>query len=255
MNPSEAATPVSAAAASATQVSATAEPDLAEIIAHAEPIDEELPLPSFSEQISDQLGGVRGMVESSVPVVAFVLSFVAWELKPALIISVGAALALAAFRLSQRQPIRHAINGLFGIAIGAAIAWRTGSAKDFYLPGILISLGYAVAMVVSVLVRRPLVGWIWSVVADRGGTRWRDNAVLLRTFGWLTMLWAAIYFAKVGVQAGVYLSHALTDDQKASILGITRIALGYPPYALLLMITVWAVRRHTREPAAPSPAP
>ena len=30
-------------------------------------------LPTFSEQIAEQLGGVRGMIESSVPVLAFVL--------------------------------------------------------------------------------------------------------------------------------------------------------------------------------------
>ena len=38
---------------------------------------------------------------------------------------------------SQRKPVRHAVNGLFGIAIGAFIAWRTGEARDFYLPGII----------------------------------------------------------------------------------------------------------------------
>ena len=35
--------------------------------------DAEEPFPSMSEQISEQLGGVRGLIESSVPVLAFVL--------------------------------------------------------------------------------------------------------------------------------------------------------------------------------------
>lgn len=213
-------------------------------------------LPTFSEQVADQLGGLRGMIESSLPVMAFVIANVVWELKPALILAVAGAVGIAIYRLSRREPVRHAVNGLVGIGVGALIAWRSGSPKDFYLPGILLSAGYAVAMVGSVATRRPLVGWIWSVVADKGATRWREHPGLRRTFGWLTVVWAVIYLGKVGLQAGVYYTDALTEDQKASVLGITRIALGFPPYALLLGLTAWAVRPHLREKATPSePAP
>jgi Protein of unknown function (DUF3159) len=210
------------------------------------------PMPTFSEQVADQLGGVRGMVESSIPVLAFVIVTTAWELRPALIISVVTALAIAAYRAYRRQSVRHAMNGLFGIGIGALIAWRTGSPKDFFVPGIIFSLGYGLAMIGSVVVRRPLVGWIWSVIADRGHTRWFDDAGLRRTFGWLTVLWAATYLAKAGVNAWVYFADGLSEIEKANILGIMRIALGFPPYALLLALTVWAVRRHNRlhAPAA-----
>jgi Protein of unknown function (DUF3159) len=201
-------------------------------------------MPTFSQQVAAQLGGVRGMLESSVPVLAFVVANVLVTLRPALIISVGTALLIAAYRLLRRQSARHAFNGLIGIGIGALIAWRTGSPKDFYLPGILLSLSYGVAMVISVSLRRPLVGWIWSVVVDNGATRWRDHTGLRRTFGWLTLVWAATYLAKVVVQISVYAAGGLSEDQKASILGITRIVLGVPPYALLLALTVWAVRPH-----------
>ena len=209
--------------------------------------------PTFSEQVATQLGGVRGMIESSVPVIAFVIGNTFWALRPGLVIAVVTALLIAAYRLSRRDTIRHAVNGLFGIALGAMIAWRTGSPKDFYLPGILLSLGYSVAMVISVAARRPLVGWIWSVVADNGRTRWRDDPALRRIFGWLTVLWATIYLAKVAVQSSVYFAEALTEDQKGTILGLTRILLGFPPYALLLAVTVWAVRRHLRTVAPTAP--
>lgn len=197
-------------------------------------------LPSFTEQMADQLGGWRGLVESSVPVVVFVLVNVIAELRPALIASVGVALAIAAARLIQRRPIRHALNGLFGIAIGAAIAWRTGEEKDFYLPGILYGIAYGLALLASVLVRQPLVGWIWSVIVGGGRAEWRNDPRLVRTFSWLTVLWGVVWLAKVGVQAGLYLANMNTA------LGIARLVLGYPPYALLLAITVWTVRRVTR---------
>jgi hypothetical protein len=218
----------------------TAEPDLADVHDGLGGTVE----PSFSEQIADQLGGWRGLVESSIPVTVFVIANILVDLRPAIIVAVGSGLLIAVFRLFRRQSVRHAVNGLFGTFLGAFIAWRSGDARDFYLPGIIISAAYAAALVVSVFVRWPLVGWIWSVVLDGGKTRWREDAALLRTFGWLTVLWAAIYLIKVSIQYGLYLAN---QDEW---LGVTRILLGWPPYALLLAITVWSVRRVTRHQAS-----
>jgi hypothetical protein len=211
------------------------------------PEDEER-LPSIAEQMAEQLGGWRGLVESSIPVVVFVIANIVGELRPAVIASVTVALLIAALRLAQRRPVRHAVNGLFGVAIGAAIAWRTGDERDFYLPGILYGIGYGVALLVSAAVRQPLVGWIWSVLLAKGRSEWRDDPRMVKAFTSLTVLWGVVWLAKVGVQAGLYLAHQDTA------LGVARLALGYPPYALLLLITVWTVRRVTRE-NEPEPVP
>ncbi|GAA1811534.1 DUF3159 domain-containing protein [Planosporangium flavigriseum] len=206
--------------------------------------EEEIALPSFSEQIAEQLGGVRGLAESSIPVAVFVVANIAWALRPAVILAVVVGLGIAGFRLSRREPIRHALNGLFGIALGAVLAARTGQAKDFHLPTILYTLGYAAALIGSVVVRRPLVGWLWSVTFAGGTDRWRTEPQLLRLFGRLTVVWAAVYVIKVSVLGGLYLAN------QDNALGIARLALGYPPYALLLVITVYAVRRVTRTLSA-----
>lgn len=198
-------------------------------------------VPSFAEQMAEQIGGWRGLVESGVPVVVFVVLNVVTDLRPALIGSVAVAVAIALLRLGQRRPVRHAVNGLFGVAIGAAIAWRTGQEKDFYLPGILYGITYGLVLLGSVAVRQPLVGWIWAVIVAGGHSEWRRDPQLIRTFNWLTVLWGVVWLAKVGVQAALYLA----DMETA--LGIARIALGVPPYALLLAITVWTVRRVTRH--------
>lgn len=205
-------------------------------------------LPTFTEQIAEQLGGVRGIVESSIPVTVFVIVNIVWALRPALIISVASALAIAVWRLARRQPIRHAVNGLFGIVIGVVIAWRTGDARDFYLPGILLSLAYGVAMLASVVIRRPLVGWVWSILVAGGSTAWREHPRLVRTFSWLTVLWALVYLAKMALQYALFLA------DRADALGVARLALGYPPYALLIAITVWAVRRASRGLPVAEPA-
>ncbi len=209
--------------------------------------DDDERLPSLSEQMAEQLGGWRGMAEASVPVIVFVPVNVIATLRPALIAAVSVALGIAALRLFQRRPIRHAVNGLFGIGIGAFLALRSGNDKDFYLPGILYGIAYGLVLLGSAAIRQPLVGWLWSVIMAKGRSEWRQDPRLVRTFTWLTVLWGVVWLAKVGVQAALYLA------DMGTALGVARLLLGYPPYALLLVITIWTVRRVTRTPAVATP--
>lgn len=200
--------------------------------------------PSITEQVAEQLGGWRGLLESSVPVLVFVLANVLFAVRPAVVAACVVAVAIAIIRRLQRRPIRHAINGLFGIGIGAVLALRSGEAKDFYLPGIWYGYGYATVLLGSAVIRQPFVGWIWSVLVAGGRSEWRRNPRLVRTFTWLTALWGVVWFAKVGAQ------HALYIAGEDHLLGVARLTLGYPPYAVLLLITIWTVRRVT----GPTPA-
>src|SRR3954467_13634223 len=84
--------------------------------------EEEIVLPPFSEQIAEQLGGVRGLIESSIPVAVFVVANILWALRPALFLWVTVGVGIAFSGRAGGEPIRHALNGLFGIAIGALIA-------------------------------------------------------------------------------------------------------------------------------------
>jgi hypothetical protein len=232
-----------------------AEEIVEELDLHAEGAEE--PYPSMSEQISEQLGGVRGLIESSIPVLAFVLLNVLlgkdgldlparaalyWAIGGA----VGTAVLIGVFRLIRRQPVRHAVNGIFGIAVGAILAWRTGDAKNFYLPGILITLAQVAVFLVSVLVRRPIIGYVWGVLANGGKHDWFADRRLYRTFQWLTLVWAASLFVRAGVQGWLWLAG------DATAIGIVRILMSWPIYAATFVFTVWAIRRvtHPRGSAA-----
>ena len=216
----------------------------------AEPDDVEEPLPSMSEQIAEQLGGVRGLIESSLPVLAFVLFNVVfgsagldlgkrtalyWAIAGAVISAVG----IGAFRLARKQPVRHAVNGLFGIAIGAFLAWRTGNAEDFYLPGILLTFGQAAVLLLSVVVRKPIIGYAWGIMANKGHQDWFGNARLFRTFQWLTLVWVASLSVRAGIQYYLWAQNA------ANALGIVRILISWPIYAATFAFTAWAIHRVT----------
>jgi hypothetical protein len=206
----------------------------------------------FRSDVVRQIGGWRGIVESSVPVAVFIVANILTGLRPALYAAVGAAVLIAGFRLLRRQSPRQALNGLLGIALAAFVASRTGRAADFYLPGILLSYAYAVVFFGSVLVRRPLIGYGWAffVGADPA---WRSDRRLYRFFAGLTLLWGIVWTVKVSVQAVLYV--LLRGDEVAgTALGVARLSLGFPPVLLLIVITLWQIRRLTRERAVPESA-
>jgi hypothetical protein len=237
-----------------------AEEVVEELDLHPVPSDEDdEPFPSMSEQIAEQLGGVRGLVESSLPVLAFVLFNVVlgdavlgldkktalyWAIAGSVISAVG----IGVFRLMRKQPVRHAVNGLFGIAIGAFLAWRTGEAKDFYLPGILLTFGQAAVLLLSVVVRKPIIGYAWGIMANKGHQDWFGNTRLFRTFQWLTLVWVLSLSLRAGIQ---YYLWALGE---ANALGIVRILISWPIYAATFAFTAWAIHRVTSTQKDIAPA-
>jgi hypothetical protein len=184
----------------------------------------------------EQMGGISGVVYSSVPVLVFVLVNSLFSLQPAIWSSVGVAVLIMVVRIVRKQPLQPAISGFFGVAIAAFIAYRTGSAKGFFLFGIWASLIYGSVFTASVLVRWPLVGVIWTSINSHD-MRWRRDRRALHAYDVATLACAAIFAARFIVQRWLY------DADQTGWLAFAKIAMGYPLTAIALAVTVWAVAR------------
>src|SRR4051794_38124848 len=106
--------------------------------------------------LGEALGGRRGIVDASLPGFVLVVVNVAVSLTWAIVAAVGTAVVIGGLRIARKEPLRQAVSGVFGIAFAALLAAYTGQAKNFFLPGIIINAAYAVALLVSVAVRRPV---------------------------------------------------------------------------------------------------
>lgn len=190
-----------------------------------------------------QLGGVTGLVSSSLPVLVFVIVNAATQLTPAIWSAVGVGLAVAVWRLVRREALQPAVSGLLGVAVAAYLAHRTGSAKGFFLLGIWTSVLYGSVFVVSVLVRWPLVGVAWSVLNGHGWS-WRHSREAVRSYDIASLAWAVLFFARFTVQYWLY------NSDQTGWLAAARIAMGWPLTGVVLMLTVWVVRRGDRAAAA-----
>lgn len=195
--------------------------------------------------LMEQMGGVSGIVASTIPVAVFVLVNVVFSLQPALIAALAAGVVVAVVRVVRRQPLQPAISGLVGVGVCAFIAYRTGEARGFYLPGLLYSAGLGLAFLVSIVVRWPLAGVIWHGINGHG-QGWRKDPRMLKAYSWASALWVLVFAARLVVQGWLY------NADEETWLGIARLAMGYPLIGLAILGTVLAVRRAERPAEARS---
>lgn len=240
------ATPETATAA--TTAEPTTSPESGETAetgeANATPATEEKPREERAQTLLEQMGGVSGLVYSSVPVLVFVGVYLpTTNLAAAIWSSVGSAVAILLWRLIRREPLQPAISGLFGVAVAAFIAYRTGSARGYFAFGIWTSLAYGGAFLVSVVVRWPLAGVAWSLL-NSTGMAWRADKLARRYYDVATGVWVLVFGARFVVQEWLYQSN------EVGWLAVARIAMGWPLTAVAALVTVWAVRKADRRVTA-----
>ncbi|MEU4741176.1 DUF3159 domain-containing protein [Actinosynnema sp. NPDC023658] len=188
----------------------------------------------------EQMGGVSGLLFSSLPVVVFVLVNALAGLMPAIWSALASAVVIGIVLAVRKGSVQPAVSAVFGVGIAAFIAYRTGDAKGFFLFGIWQSLVYGGAFVLSILVRWPLAGVIWSFLNGQG-TSWRKDKANVRDYDFATLVWALVFCSRFVVQRWLY------DEGAVGWLAAAKLAMGYPLMAVALVATVWAVRRSDKR--------
>lgn len=200
-----------------------------------------------AERLLAQSGGVSGLVYSTLPVVVFVAASSIAGLVPAIVAALGMAALVLVWRLIRRDSVQPAVSGFFGVAICALIAYLVGQSKGYFLLGIWMSLVWAVVFAVSILIRRPVVGYLWSWATGRDNS-WRAVARAVYAFDIATLSWTLVFVARFAVQGQLY------ELGKTGWLGIARIAMGWPLTALAALATYAAIRAVQRALPAPAEA-
>jgi hypothetical protein len=213
-------------------------------------------------QLSKALGGRRGMLEAAVPTLAFTILFVTTKQLPVAVgVSVATALVLLVARLVQRSTVQFVLISLVGIGFAAFFAWRSarggGDANEqalaYFLPGMIYNGVYAVLMVLSTVVRWPVVGFmVGSVAGDP--TEWHRDPQVVRLCRNLTLMLALPCVVRVAVQLPIYVAGKAAADASPMVaaLGVSKIAMGWPLQIAALAGMAWLLaRNHTPvEPEA-----
>jgi hypothetical protein len=249
-----------------------------------------VPLTFDRHLVIEQLGGWKGMVDATLPTVAFIAANSIGGLRTGIWAALGAALLVFLLRLVRRESVQQAMSGLFAVGIAVAISAASGQARDFYVPGMIRNAGLGVILFGSILVRRPLVGVISEFLApshlgamashslpglrsridkaratlhphrppETGGREadpqperhWREDPRMLRAYAWLTVLWGGVFIVRAAVQGVLYLQ---SEGTNATDLGVVSLLLGLPITAVEVVVTLWVVARLHRH-RCPDPA-
>ena len=204
---------------------------------------------STQKVVWSAIGGWRGILESVLPSLAFVIIF---TIRPeplilALGVSVGLAAVFTIVRLVQKSPPSAALGGLIAAAAAAALALWTGRGQDNFVPGLITNAAYGTVILVSALIGWSLIGIAAGFLMGEG-TAWRRDRRKRRAFFWLGIAWSALFFARLAVQLPLYLTEQVTA------LGTLKLIMGLPLFAPLVAVT-WLVVRAVYPRAPENDAP
>jgi len=183
------------------------------------------------ELLDKALGGWRGLVDSALPSLLFVVIFVVQNnLHLALITSVVTGVILLIIRLIERKSLTQIVGGFFGLLFSVFLTWRTKDASNFFLTGIITNLVYGLALFISLIVKRPLLGYfVGSLVGNTSG--WLKDPLLVRAYTTITWIWVVVFSTRVGVQVPLYLADNI------ELLGPIKIFMGWPLYLFAAWIS------------------
>lgn len=183
------------------------------------------------------IGGWRGIIDSGVPTVVFVIAYLATgnNLSWSVGLALGAGMLIVAWRLIRREPLGQILAGFVGVAISAWLAKVTGTAENYFIPGFLQNLGYGLAFLVSILVGWPLLGVAMGYLTG-DGTSWRRDRALRRAYSAASWIWVALFFGRLAVQVPFYLAG------NVAVLGVLKIVMGIPLYIAAAYFTYRLLR-------------
>lgn len=192
------------------------------------------------------MGGVRGLVESILPGLTFLVVFaVTGQLLPSVLVPFALAVVFVVVRAVSRQPWTSAVAGVVGIGLSAGLALVTGRAEDNFVFGFLINAVFLVVLIASLAVRWPLIGVIAALITGESSS-WRGEKAKIKVAVIATSLWCGLFALRLAVELPLYFS----GDTAA--LATVKLLLGVPLYAAMLWVTWLLMRTVYARPAAES---
>jgi hypothetical protein len=200
----------------------------------------------------DMLRDPRAVVDTGLGPVAFVTVNALADLDTAAAVALAMSAVVAVYRAIRQHPLTNAIGGVLGTGLAVFIALRTGSASGYFVPRALQNAGLALAFVVSVLVRRPLVGVIAAPLYHIPGG-WHEDARVRRPFAEASLVWAGLF----ALRATVY-TVLIVLGKEGALAGAV-VVLGWPGFLGALWFTYRYVPHRFGQlgvdPAPPAPTP
>ena len=191
------------------------------------------------KSLLEGMGGKLGITETILPSVLFGASF---ALTGQAIVSVSLAAGTSAlfilYRLITRKSASSALIGAIAVGFASWLALRDGGeAVDYFVPGFITNAVYGILLLISILVRWPIIGVLVEILRGNAAS-WRKDRKKVTIYSLVTAMWVGFFSLRLAVQVPLYLAGS------AELLATARVAMGPPLYALVILAT-WLILRAT----------
>ncbi|MDF2825651.1 MAG: hypothetical protein K0R68_3059 [Mycobacterium sp.] len=198
--------------------------------------------------ILDLVGGRRGILDAVGPSMLFLGVYL---VTPDLVVATMSALALSVLLVVARgvakQPVGPAVGGMILVSLSGLMALMGGDGGDVFLPDLIQTAVFSVILLLSIAVRRPLLGVLLGPVVS--GRTWRTDTTLLRGYDWAT----AVMAAAAAIRTLSKLPFYFADDVVA--LGISDLVTGVPLAIVTTYVQIRILRRAYAAAGATVAAP
>ena len=190
-----------------------------------------------AKSLLGSVGGVQGLVETTLPGFLYVLTFtITRDVVLAASVVGVAVLALTIRHFVLKRPWTQLVGSLVGVGLAIWLTLRPGGqAGDFYLKDFWINAAYGSVLLLSVIVRFPLIGLLMGFLTNQG-LSWRKDRRKVRFFDLVTLLWVGLFATRLIVEVPLYLAGDVVT------LGFVKIVLGLPFYLTMIWIS-WLLLR------------
>jgi hypothetical protein len=185
------------------------------------------------------MGGWLGVVETVLPSVLFGSSFaLTGQALVSVILAGGTSSIFILYRLVTRKSASSAVIGALAVGFAAWLALREGGqAVDYFIPGFITNAVYGSVLLISILVRWPIIGVLVEVLRGHDMS-WRKNRKVLTIYSAVTAFWVGFFSLRLIIQLPLYFAG------NTELLATARVAMGPPLYALVIVCT-WLMLRAT----------
>ena len=191
------------------------------------------------KSLLEGMGGKLGITETILPSVLFGASFaLTGQAIIAVSLAGGTSALFILYRLITRKSASSALIGAIAVGFAAWLALREGGeAVDYFVPGFITNAVYGSVLLISILVRWPIIGVLVEILRGNA-TSWRKDRKKLTIYSLVTAMWVGFFSLRLAVQVPLYLAGS------AELLATARVAMGPPLYALVILVT-WLILRAT----------
>ena len=194
----------------------------------------------------DMLRSKRAIVDTGLAPIVFIVVNAFAGLEPAAIAAVVVAVGLMIERLIRRATPINAVGGLVGTGIAVYIALKTGTAEGFFWPKVAQNGIYGLVFLVSVLVRRPLIG-LFAQAVYRLPPEYLKDPRVRPAYSVASLAWVVLFFTRAVVYTVLILAG------KAEWLGAVVLVLGWPAFAGTIFFSYRYVTWRLERSGAPDP--